>query len=128
MVFQPRNESSETPFLELGISYLKNIRPKPSTKRTPKQPKVHFTTKSLDSIPKSDPTTLDQTMKRQDWPQWKLALEAEYSSLQKHNVFADISNDLEKPPIGQKLIFIRKLDSQGRILRYKVRLVAQGFT
>ena len=48
--------------------------------------------------------------------------------MRKHNVFAEISTDLEKPPIGHKLIFTGKLDSQGRVIRYKVRLVAQGFT
>lgn len=66
-------------------------------------------------------------MKRLDWPQWKLALKAKYSSLRKYNLFAELSTDLEKPPIGHKFIFTRKLDSQGQIIRYKVRLVAQGF-
>jgi hypothetical protein len=67
-------------------------------------------------------------MRRPDWPQWKTTIETEYASLKKHGVFVEIATDLEKPPIGHKLIFTRKLDSQGKVLRYKVRLVAQGFT
>ena len=43
-------------------------------------------------------------------------------------MFAEIVTNLDQQPIGYKLIFTRKLDSQGRVLRYKVRLVAQGFT
>ena len=43
-------------------------------------------------------------------------------------MFSEISIDLDKPPIGHKLIFTIKFDSQGRVIRYKVRLVAQGFT
>jgi hypothetical protein len=100
----------------------------PSTSQPHKNSRVHFSTESLDSIPEPDPLNLDQAMKRQDWPHWKVAIETEYSSLRKHGVFAEISIDLDKPPIGHKLIFTRKLDSQGRVLRYKVRLVAQGFT
>jgi hypothetical protein len=102
--------------------------PNPPTSQPPKQPKIHYTTESLDSTPDSDPTTLDQAMRRPDWPQWKTTIETEYASLRKHGVFAEIATDLEKPPIGHKLIFTRKLDSQGKVLRYKVRLVAQGFT
>ena len=101
--------------------------PKTPTKWAPKQPTVHFTMESLDSSPKTDLTTLNQAKKRKNWPQWQMALEAEYSSLRKYNVFLDISDDLEKPPIGHKLIFTRKLNSQGRVIRYKVRLLAQGF-
>lgn len=48
--------------------------------------------------------------------------------MRKHDVFVEISTKLDKPPIGHKLIFTRKLDSQGQVLRFKVRLVAQGFT
>ncbi len=106
----------------------KRPQPKPSTPRPPKQPKILYTTESVDSITESDPTTLDQAMNRPDWPHWKTAIETEYASLQKHGVFAEIAIDLDKRPIGHKLIFTRKLDSQGRVLRYKVRLVAQGFT
>lgn len=32
------------------------------------------------------------------------------------------------PPIGHKLIFTRKIDAQRNTIRYKVRLVAQGFS
>jgi hypothetical protein len=100
----------------------------PSTSRPPKQPKAHYTTESIDSNPGTDPLTLDQAMQRPDWPNWKQAIEAEYSSLKKHQVFGEVSNDLEKQPIGHKLFFTRKFDSQGNVIRYKVRLVAQGFT
>ena len=94
----------------------------------PKHPKIHYTTEFVDSIPDSDPKTLDQAMTRADWPNWKATIETEYESLRKHGVFAELAIDLPNQPIGHKLIFTRKLDSQGRTLRYKVRLVAQGFT
>ena len=97
------------------------VNPKPT-----KIPKILYTIESLDSNP--DPTTLDEATKRSDWPSWKTAIETEYSSLRKHQGFGETAIDLDKPPIGHKLIFTRKLDSPGRVLRYKVKLVAQGFT
>jgi hypothetical protein len=43
-------------------------------------------------------------------------------------VFGELSLDLDKPPVGHKLIFTRKFDAHGNVSRYKARLVAQGFT
>lgn len=43
-------------------------------------------------------------------------------------MFGEISIDLNKQPIGHKLVYTRKLDSYERVIIYKVRLVAQGFT
>ena len=93
-----------------------------------KYPKIHYTTESVDSIPEPDPKSLDHAMTRVDWPNWKATIETEYESLRKHGVFAELATDLSSQPIGHKLIFTKKLDSQGRTLRYKIRLVAQGFT
>ena len=124
---QPRITRNPLPGTRITLPN-KKPQPIPSTPRPPKQPKILYTTESVDSITESDPTTLDQAMNRPDWPHWKTAIETEYASLRKHGVFAEIAIDLDKHPIGHKLIFTRKLDSQGRVLRYKVRLVAQGFT
>ena len=37
-------------------------------------------------------------------------------------------NNLTSRPLGYKLVFVRKRNDKGYIIRYKVRLVAQGFT
>jgi hypothetical protein len=102
---------------------------KPTAKpRTPKPKatklKTHYTVESLDS----DPRTLEEAKSRADWPMWQQALEAEYNSLKKYKVFGPTVNDLDKHPIDHRLIFIRKFDTNGNITRYKVRLVAQGFS
>jgi hypothetical protein len=59
---------------------------------------------------------------------WQQALEAEYNSLRKHKVFGPTVNNLDKHPIGHKLIFTRKFDANDNVTRYKVRLVAHGFS
>ena len=76
----------------------------------------------------SDPLTLDEAKASSDWPQWSEALKAEYASLRKHNVFGPSVTTLTTKPIGHKLIFTKKRNAQGHVIRYKVRLVAQGFT
>ena len=77
---------------------------------------------------KPDPLTLEEAQCSDEWPQWETALHAEYDSLKKHKVFGEYSHTLTTRPIGHKLIFTKKRDAQGRVLRFKVRLVAQGFS
>ena len=67
-------------------------------------------------------------MRRSDWLKWKAAIEEEYSSLRKRKVFGPIVNNLSSKPLGYKLVFVRKRNDKGVVIRYKARLVAQGFT
>ena len=75
----------------------------------------------------SEPTSLEEAQKSSDWPQWSLALQAEYNSLRKHQVFGSLVPNLPNKPMGHKLIFTKKQNPDGQVTRYKVRLVAQGF-
>jgi hypothetical protein len=84
-----------------------------------------FVTKLMSIDP--DPTTLEQAKASPEWPQWRTALHAEYSSLRKREVFGQLVLDLSSKPIGYKLVFTRKRNEQGQIVRYKIRCVAQGF-
>ena len=42
-------------------------------------------------------------------------------------MFGPLVSNLKTQLIGHKLIFTRKWDENGNIIRYKVRLVAQGY-
>ena len=75
----------------------------------------------------NDPLTLEDAKASPDWPKWQIALQAEYQSLRKHSVFGPLVTNLTTRPVGHKLIFVKKRNAQGEIVRYKVRLVAQGF-
>jgi len=70
--------------------------------------------------------TLDEAKASFDWPQWSEALNAEYASLRKHNIFGPLVTTLTTKPVGYKLIFTKKRNVQEHVVRYKVRLVAQG--
>jgi hypothetical protein len=54
---------------------------------------------------------------------WKEAIKAELNSLTKHEVFGHEGVS----PVGYKWVFVRKQNKKNEIVRYKARLVAQGF-
>ena len=76
----------------------------------------------------SNPLTLEQAKSSLNWPKWLTALQAKYNSLRKHQVFGLLVTTLSTRPVGYKLIFLKKRNVQRKIIRYKVWLVAQGFT
>jgi hypothetical protein len=77
----------------------------------------------------SEPNNLEECRRRPDWLQWKEAIRKELASLADREVFGDVQecpNNFK--PIGCKWVFTRKRDQNGQVIRYKARLVAQGFT
>jgi hypothetical protein len=76
-----------------------------------------------------DPCSINEAKGQRSWPHWQNAIQTELRSIQKHDVFGEVE-ELPKGvrPIGQRLVFNKKLDGQGNLARYKARLVAKGFT
>ena len=76
-----------------------------------------------------EPRTVDECRRRQDWPKCKEAIEAELKSLEKREVFGRITKTPNGvKPVGYKWVFIRKRNERNEIVRYKARIVAQGFS
>jgi hypothetical protein len=70
-----------------------------------------------------------QCKQHSDWIKWKEAIETELGSLRKQEVFSNvISTPPRTYPVGFKWGFIRKQNENNEVVRYKARLVAQGFT
>jgi hypothetical protein len=76
-----------------------------------------------------DPKTMAECKRRSDWNMWKEEIEAELNSLKKRKLFTNV---IPTPPkifhVGFKWVFIQKRNKNNKVVRYKVRLVAQGFT
>ena len=72
---------------------------------------------------------MTECKKRSDWDKWKIAIEIEIASLNNRKVFLAV---MPTPPgilpVGYKCIFVRKKNENNEVVRYKARLVAQGFT
>ncbi len=76
-----------------------------------------------------EPRSVRECERRADWPKWKEAIQVELDSLTKRQVFGPVV--LTPPsvkPVGHKWVFVRKRNERNEILRYKARLVAQGFS
>jgi hypothetical protein len=88
-----------------------------------------FSTMVADLINDPGPKTIVECKQCSDWIKWKEAIEAELDSLRKREVF---SNVIPTPPrtyhVGLKWVFIKKQNENNEVVRYKARLVAQGFT
>ncbi|KAI3692362.1 hypothetical protein L6452_32176 [Arctium lappa] len=76
-----------------------------------------------------EPKSVNECMHRKDWPKWKDAMQAELNSVMKREVFGPVVRTPEGiKPVGHKWVFIRKRNEKNEIVRYKARLVAQGFS
>ena len=76
-----------------------------------------------------EPKSMAECMKRSDWSNWKVAIEDELLSLAKRGVLsAVIPTPKHVSPVGAKWVFVRKRNENNEVVRYKARLVAQGFT
>ena len=76
-----------------------------------------------------DPKSMVECQQRSDWNKWKEAIEAELSSLKKREVFTAVMPTPPRVhPVGFKWVFTRKRNENNEVVRYKARLVAQGFT
>ena len=75
-----------------------------------------------------EPRNVEECRHRNDWPKWKEAIQAELNSLTKREVFGPVVQTLEDlKSVGYKWVFVRKRNENNEIIRYKTRLVAQGF-
>jgi hypothetical protein len=90
---------------------------------------IYFASKIADSMdPDLEPKSMIECRKRSDWDKWKAAIEAKLRSLCKREVFGHaVPTPPKVIPVGCKWVFLRKRNEHGQVVRYKARLVAQGF-
>jgi hypothetical protein len=76
-----------------------------------------------------DPKTMAECKGCSGWNKWKEVIEVELNSLKKRKVFTEmIPTPLRIFPVGFQWVFIQKRNENNEVVRYKVRLVVQGFT
>ncbi|GFT62966.1 retrovirus-related Pol polyprotein from transposon TNT 1-94 [Trichonephila clavipes] len=62
-----------------------------------------------------------------NWKNWKLAMENELDSLDKHKVWEIVQKRAKSKLIKTKWVYSLKQDDAGKNIKYKARLVAAGF-
>ena len=75
------------------------------------------------------PQTISEAKAREDWNEWKAAMEAEMESLKINKTWGSpIARPSERNVVSCKWVFSLKINAMGAIDKYKARLVARGFT
>ncbi|OJT02422.1 Copia protein [Trametes pubescens] len=75
-----------------------------------------------------EPQTYEEAMASPDANEWEAAMIQELESIASLDSFELTSLPPDRKPIGTRWVFLIKRDADGNVLRYKARLVAQGFT
>ena len=75
-----------------------------------------------------EPTTIQDAMSTKHSKEWREAAEAEYASLIENKTWELVKLPERKKAIGCKWIFRVKYDGDGKVNRFKGRLVAQGYS
>ena len=75
-----------------------------------------------------EPTTFEEALSGNYSKEWEAAANAEYQSLLENNTWELIKLPEGCKAIGCKWVFRVKYDSEGRVERFKGRLVAQGYS
>ena len=75
-----------------------------------------------------EPRSLNKAKKSPDWPQWKEVMDEELAALEAHYTWEVVDKPKNVNIIGCRWTFVVKKDAAGNIIRYKARLVAQGFS
>lgn len=86
---------------------------------------VHYALSAQQYV-SSDPESIEEAKQRDDWHEWKKAIDSEYASLMKNKTW--ILSDLPKgrKAITGKWVFKLKYKANGDIDKYKARFVARG--
>ena len=86
------------------------------------------TSESAVSVTTDDPSTYEEAMSRPDAPHWIEAMKAENTSLTIAHTYDVVPLPKGVHAIGGKWVFRTKRGPDGKIIKYKARWVAQGFT
>jgi hypothetical protein len=75
-----------------------------------------------------DQPTLEQARCSLKWPKWEKAIQSELAQLQEKGTWRLVEKPKNVIPISNKWVLMKKHDKEGNVIKYKVRLVARGFT
>lgn len=75
-----------------------------------------------------DPITYEEAMDASDRDFWKDAINSEINSLVKNNTWVKVDAPEGRPIITNKWVFKVKTDQDGKVAKYKARLVARGYS
>jgi Reverse transcriptase (RNA-dependent DNA polymerase)/gag-polypeptide of LTR copia-type/Pol polyprotein, beta-barrel domain/GAG-pre-integrase domain/Integrase core domain/Domain of unknown function (DUF4219)/Zinc knuckle len=75
-----------------------------------------------------EPETFEEAIKCEDAEKWQAAMKDEICSIEKNKTWKLVPPPEDRKPVGCKWVFKKKANKDGKIERFKARLVARGFT
>eukprot|EP00253_Pinus_taeda_P029410 PITA_29410 len=90
-------------------------------------PSAFYSNFSL-SITDHDPRTLKEAVDSKDGKLWKEAMVDEMASLHKNEAWDLVELSARRKPIGWKWVFKKKTSVEGKVEKYKARLVEKGYS
>jgi hypothetical protein len=90
----------------------------------------NFHSKFYLSITDDDPIIFREAVDSEDGYLWKRAMDGEMASLNKNEAWDLVELEFltGRKPIGKKWVFKKKLNSEGKVEKYKAWLVAKGYS
>lgn len=98
-----------------------------STKGIPPSRYTEASYKTEDNL-YEDPNTVQEALKRKDHTKWELAMIKEIEAMNRNHVWDIVESPKNQSIVGCKWVFKQKTDEHGNVIRYKARLVAQGYS
>lgn len=83
---------------------------------------------SYAAISEDNPQSFAEVKNRHDWTLWKVAMDKEHKQLLDLGTYSLEDLPPDRKAVGCRWVFTIKRDSQGNVVKYKARLVAQGFS
>eukprot|EP00253_Pinus_taeda_P008609 PITA_08609 len=80
------------------------------------------------SITDDDPGTMKEAVDSEDGKLWREAMVDEMASLHKNEAWDLVELPVGRKAIGSKWVFKKKTNAEGKVEKYKVRLVAKGYS
>src|SRR6266436_6182710 len=74
------------------------------------------------------PQSLKEAKELPEWPEWEKAIQSKLNMLCEKGTWKMAELPEGRKAIGNQWVFTKKFDNQGKLSRYKARLVAQGFS
>ena len=74
-----------------------------------------------------EPKNRRQAMESQEWDEWRKAEETEMLGMVENCAYKQVARPRDKLVVGTKMLYKRKIGHNGKVEKYKCRLVAQGF-
>ena len=74
-----------------------------------------------------EPRNRRQAMESQEWDEWRKVEETEMLGMVENCVYKQVARPKDKLVVGTKMLYKRKIGQNGKVEKYKCRLVAQGF-